>query len=67
MNPRLFALTTADWLHRCVPRSMGTLPMPPRQIPDLPQDKTDLSTRAAYFAQSAATRAGVVAEIELPA
>ena len=67
MNPRLFALTTADWLHRCVRRTMGPVPMPPRQIPALPQDKTDLSTRAAYFAQSAATRGGVVAEIELPA
>ncbi len=67
MSPLLLAMTTPDWLHRCVRKSFGPVPMPPRPVPSLPLDKTDMPTREAYFAQSAATRGGVVAAIELPA
>lgn len=61
MTWSFFRMTTLDWLHRCPRRTMGAVPMPPRAVPALPLDKTDLSTRAAYFAQSKATVGGKVA------
>lgn len=62
MRLALQAMTTPDWLHKCPPRAVSLMvPMPPRKVPNLAKPHTDEDTRLSYFAQSLATRGGVVA------